>query len=161
MKQLRSSINIFLLSLWLCACKPKDGDIKASVEKELKKNNINNPVVVQVEKAVVTISGELPTATAKAEAEKVASVVENVKSVINNISLPAPVIVNKGIDVPADSILLVQSNNITREFPTVTAAVSNGVISLEGEVSKMAQRKILVLISALKPLKIDNKLQVK
>ena len=164
MKISRLLMGIFLATtLFFGGCKPKDADVKASVEEKLKANAETASTMVMVSDGVATLSGELSNDNAKAESEKIASGVKGVKSVINNISV-TPAIVTPSFTAPviaADDALTTGIKDATKDFPTVNALVNDGVVSLTGSISKASLPKLMQSISALRPKKIDNKLTVK
>ena len=80
---------------------------------------------------------------------------KDVKSVVNNITIAAP-LVNA-----VDSALQTALVDALKDHGTVSATVLDGVITLTGEIKKADLPKLLQKISALKPVKIDNQLTVK
>ena len=156
------SVAILASALVFTGCKPKDADIKASVEEKLKANAATAATSVSVEKGIVTLGGELANPDAKAESEKIAAAIKNVKSVVNNISVapppppppPPPVIV-------ADDPLTKAVTDATKDFPGVQATVSDGIILLKGELSRASLPKLMKLLNGLNPRKIDNQLTLK
>jgi hyperosmotically inducible periplasmic protein len=83
-----------LFTLGFAGCKPKDADIKANVETALKANPDAGRVMVSVNEAVATISGEVKDDATKAAVEATARGAKGVKDVVNNITVPAPVVTN-------------------------------------------------------------------
>ena len=65
-------IPVLLLvgGLAFTSCKPKDADIKASIEKTLKDNPSTANVMVMVNEGVVTLSGEVPDAATQASLDE-------------------------------------------------------------------------------------------
>src|SRR6187399_1311915 len=91
MKLLKLLTGIVLATtLCISGCKPKDADIKSSIEEKLKANPQTAPAMVSVNDGIATLSGELADDMAKAESEKITASVKGVKSVVNNISTPPP-----------------------------------------------------------------------
>ena len=161
-------LNFFAAMLLSCAlflggCKPKDADIQASVAGKLRENPATAPATVSVTDGVATLGGELANAAARSESETIAGNVKGVKSVINNISItPEAVIPTTTAPViAADDTLTSSVKDAVKDFPSVTATVSDGVVTLTGEVSKPDRRKIMESVSSLHPKSIDNKLTLK
>jgi len=68
---------------------------------------------------------------------------------------PAPVVIS-----PDDS-LKTSVTAALKDFPTLTADVKDGVVTLTGEVQRSALPKVMQALSALHPKKIENKATVK
>jgi len=142
-------------------CKPKDSDIKTSVEKKLDENPATSSVVVMVNDGVATLSGEVADESAKASAEKEANDVKGVKSVINNTTVAMAVAPSTPVTVSGDETLVNSVRDATKDYPSVTATVSNGVITLNGEIEKNRLPNLMQALNALQPKSIDNKLTIK
>jgi hyperosmotically inducible periplasmic protein len=101
---------IALASLVACtvaftSCKPKDGDIKANIEKALLADPSTATTKVEVKDGVVTLSGECKDEACKANCEKLAKEVKGVKNVVNNCAVfVAPVIAPASVDVAANVV---------------------------------------------------------
>ena len=149
------AVIMIAVTLGFVSCKPKDADIKASVEKA-----INYPLTVDVTDGVVTLSGECKDDACKINCEAAAKTVKGVKSVISNCTVPAPVVVAP-VEVNADAALISSVADAVKDFPTVKADVKDGVIFLTGEIQKTSLPKLMMSLNALKPKKVDNKLTVK
>ena len=155
-KQTRTLVSAITLSaaLALAACGPSDSAIKAEVDKAI--GGVSG-VTVEVAKGVATISGQFADETAKASTEAAVKAVKGVKSVVDNASVtpPPPVVIS-----PDDSL----KTNVAaalKDFPTLTADVKDGVVTLTGEIQKADLPKAMQALSALKPKKIENKATVK
>ena len=130
-------------------------DIQKAVQTAVAANPDATGVTVAVEKGVVTLTGEVKDEAASVAINGLAAAVKNVKSVVNNITIAAP-LVN-----PVDAQLMSALVDALKDNPTVVAAVKEGVISLTGEIKKSDLPKLLQKVSALKPVKIDNQLTIK
>jgi hyperosmotically inducible periplasmic protein len=142
------------LALTLTACGPKDADIKTGVDQAIAGAQ---GVTADVSKGVVTISGQFADEATKASTEAAVKAVKGVKSVVDNATItpPAPVVIS-----PDDSL----RTNVTaalKDFPTLSADVKDGVVTLTGEIKKSELPKAMKAVSALKPKKIENKATVK
>ena len=142
-------------------CKPKDADIKDAVEKSLKESPSTANVLVMVNDGVATLSGEVADANAKAESGTKATAVKGVKSVVNNTTIPAPAVAPAPVMVTPDDPLMSSVKDATKDYPTVTATVADGVIMLSGSIAKASLPKLMMALNGLHPKKIDNKLTVK
>lgn len=134
------------------ACKSKisDADLKAKVETAIQ----SNPnVQVDVKEGVVTLNG-----TAASEEEKIkmedaakAADAKGVKSVVNNIVVNVPQIeVNTNTDD-----LTAKVNEFTKDFPTVKTTVTEGVITVTGELEQARVQALKMGLDALNPKKVE------
>lgn len=159
MKIIKSLTFVALMSIIaFVGCKPKDADIKAAVEKSIAAVPDLTGTTVEVKEGVVTLAGEVKDETSKALAETTAKAVKGVKSITNNLSVPAP---PAPIVIAADEALIKSVKDATKDYPTVMTSIKDGVVSLTGEIKKESLPKLMMALSALKPKKIENKLTVK
>ena len=142
------------LTLSVAGCGPKDADIAASATQAL----ASVPgATVSVANGVATITGEVADSAARSAAEAAVTAVKGVKSVVNNVTVtpPAPVVIS------ADDSLKTNVAAALKDYPTLTADVKDGVVTLTGEIQRTALPKVMQALSALRPKKIDNKATVK
>ncbi|WP_343667607.1 BON domain-containing protein [Chitinophaga sp.] len=69
--------------------------------------------------------------------------------------IPAPVAVS------ADDSLTTKATDAIKDFPGVTATVSNGEVTLTGEISKDKLPKVMQAVNAIHPKKVINQLTIK
>ena len=141
-------------------CKPKDADIKASIEKSLQADPATANVLVMVNEGVATLSGEVKDDATKDASAAKATAVKGVKSVVNNETVTPPVVAAPVVIAPDDA-LTTNVKDATKDFPTVTAAVADGVVTLTGTIAKSSLPKLMMALNGLHPKKIDNQLTVK
>ena len=153
----RQTLFALLASLTMIfGCGQKDSDIQANVDEKLKSNSeMTTPATTTVKDGVVTISGVCKDETCKAECEKLAAGVKGVKSVINNMTVPAPVVTKP------DETLITGANQAVAAYEGVTAEVANGIITLRGSIKRTDLPKLMQAISGLQPKSVNNQLQVK
>ena len=153
MKILRLVSAMFLLAtMAFTGCKPKDADIKASIEKSLKESPATADVMVMVNEGVATLSGEVNDEATKAALESKVKGMKGVKSVQNNTTVPAatpPVIITP--DDPLTSAV----KDATKDFSEVTASVADGVISVTGAITADRWRTLKMALDGLRPKKVD------
>ena len=150
---------LLVTSVMFFGCAPKDADIQANVEKKINSMPDVTGVSVVVNDGVATLSGEVKEAAAKDKATESAKDVKGVKSVVNNCTvapLPAPPVL-----VNTDSALMQGVTDATKDFPTVTAAVSNGEITLTGSIDRSRLQTLMQSLNTLNPKKINNQLTIK
>lgn len=151
---------VLVAGLSFTGCKPKDADVKASIEKSLKEDPSTAGVMVMVDKGVATLSGEVADETARTTAETKAKAVKGVETVQNNTTT-APAQSTAPVTITADDPLSGGVRDATKDYPGVNATVADGVITLTGEINKASLPNLMMALNSLKPKKIDNKLTIK
>ncbi len=141
------------LALALTACGPNDADIKAEADKAIA--GVQG-ATVDVASGVATISGQVADEAAKTTAETAVKGVKGVKSVVDNATVAPPPVV-----ISADDSLKTNVAAALKDFPTLTADVKDGVVTLTGDIKKTDLPKAMQAVSALHPKKIENKATVK
>ena len=144
----------FAIAVAFTSCKAKDSDIQTSVQ-----SKETTSVSVTVNGGVATLKGEVADEAAKMKAEEIAKGEKGVKSVVNNLTVTAPVVFVPPVIV-ADNPLTASVVDAVKDHPTVTAAVANGVITLTGTIKKADLPKLMMKLSSLHPKNIENKLTV-
>ena len=143
-----------------CKSKPKDADVKAKVDATLPAG-----VTSDVKEGVVTLNGQVADEAAKASAEsgvKALGEKEGVASVVNNISVVAPPPPPMPeVTINPDQALTDGVKSALSAYPTVTADVKEGVITLTGTIKKAELQAVIAAAQALKPKKVENKLTIK
>ena len=149
---MRALARAATLSLVLAACGPKDADIKTSIDQAI--TGVPG-VSVDVTGGVATISGEFADSAARTSTEATVRGVKGVKSVVNNATVTPPVVISP------DQALKANVDSVLKAFPTLTANVADGVVTLTGEIQRSELPRAMQALSALNPKKIDNKATVK
>lgn len=150
---------VLVAGLSFVGCKPKDADVKTSVETNLKANPDAANVMVMVNEGVATLSGEVKDEATKAAVETTTKDTKGVKSVMNNTTIAAPAFTPPVIT--ADDPLMSAVADATKDHPTVTATVNDGVVTLTGTIEKSKLQGLMQTLNSLQPKKIDNQLTVK
>jgi hyperosmotically inducible protein len=154
------AVIMIALAVGFVSCKPKDADIKTAVEQAISAIPDAAGATIEVKDGIATITGEFKDETARIAAETAAKAVKGVKSVVNNGTVTAPVVVAP-VEVSADAALISAVTDAVKDFGTVKADVKDGIITLTGEIQKTNLPKLMMSLNALKPKKVDNKLTVK
>lgn len=154
------AVIMFALAVGFVSCKPKDADIKTAVEQAISAIPDAAGATIEVKDGIATITGEFKDETARIAAETAAKAVKGVKSVVNNGTVAAPVVVAP-VEISADAALISAVADAVKDFSTVKADVKDGIITLTGEIQKTNLPKLMMSLNALKPKKVDNKLTVK
>lgn len=159
---LKHAFSLFLLSgaltLGMVSCKSKvsDADLKAKVETV---TSTNPNVSVDVKDGVVTLSGTVNSEDEKIALENSAKATDSksIKSVVNNITVQAPVEINTN-----DAELISKVADATKDFPTVQATVKDGIITVTGTVEQARIQTLKQALDGLNPKKVDlSAIQVK
>lgn len=148
---------LLMFSVFVMGCGQKDSDIQASVEEKLKANTeMTAPLAVSVNDGVVTLTGECKDEKCKADCEEAAKSVKGVKSVVNNAVVAAA-----PVQVSTDNALITGVQDATKDHPTVTATVNDGVVTLTGEIKRDQLPKLMQTLNTLNPKKVENQLTIK
>lgn len=144
-------MGVFALAISFNACKKKakDADIKAAIETALKGDPMAANTMVSVEKGVATITGECQDEMCKTHCSDLVAKIKGVKSVVNNCTV-AP-----KVEIKADDPLAIAVTDALTAFPGVSATVKDGIISLTGQIAKADRQKLMMVLQALKPKKVD------
>ena len=150
-------ITVALISATMPACKSKvkDEDLKTSVQAALRANPETAGLMADVKDGIATISGEVKDESVKTTATELAAGVKGVKSVENNVTIAAPPPPPATVEITADDALTTAVKDATKDFPTVTATVKDGVISVSGELKSDAWKRLKMALDGLKPKKVD------
>ncbi|HKZ66323.1 MAG TPA: BON domain-containing protein [Chitinophagaceae bacterium] len=138
-----------------CKSKVKDADVKTAVEAALRANPETVGLIVDVKDGTATVSGEVKDEAAKAKATELATGIKGVKSVENNVSIAAPPPAPAQVEITADDPLTIAVKDATKDYPTVTATVKDGVISVSGELKSDSWKKLKMALDGLRPKRVD------
>ena len=164
MKQFNVKLLVIMLVFFagtnLISCKGKtsDSDIQKSFNEKSKSDGRLSNITATVNDAVITLSGQCADEACKTSAQQSASELKGVKSVVNNITvtpMPAPV------EISPDNTLQTGVNDATKDFPGVKATVTNGEITLTGEIKKDRLPVLMQALHSLNSKKINNNLIIK
>ncbi|RYY27723.1 MAG: BON domain-containing protein [Chitinophagaceae bacterium] len=145
-------------SLESCKSKPKDADIETAIGA---KSSTYPGLSATVKDGVATLSGTASDEATKVAFENDVKAVEGVKSVVNNISVAPPVQATAPVEIAADDPIAKGLADATKEYPTVTATVNDGVVTLTGELERSKLPNLMKSINSLKPKKVEQKLTLK
>lgn len=166
---MKTSSNLFRLAIYglvlICivsGCNkgPSDEALTQSVQSKIRAESglATEPIHVATTSAVVTLTGEVTSASHKARAEELAKGVEGVKSVVNNLTVKVPVPV-----IAQDDPLKTQvTANLTKYGITgVTVEVANGEVTLTGNIPRAKLQDAMKAANEAHPKKVNNKLTIK
>ena len=152
--QIKTVLLLFMTSIMLVSCKPSDADIQKAITEKMSSMPDMAGMTTSVTDGVVTLSGECKDEECKASCEKLIKEVKGVKSVINNCTIPAPVVISP------DEMLTTSVTAALSDYPSVMASVSDGVVTLTGEVSKSKLMPLMQSVQELQPKKVVNNLKI-
>lgn len=150
MKKILAIIAIVAFAFALPACKSKvsDADVKTAVDAKLQANPDLAGLTSAVTDGVVTITGDVKDEATKAAVDAALKDVKGVKSVVNSTAVPPPPVITP------DDPLTTAVKDAIKDNPTVAAAVSDGVVTLTGEIKKADLPKLMQKVMATKPKKV-------
>ena len=138
-------------SLFIIGCKPKDTDLKATIEAALKADSTLSKVIVDVKEGVATMSGELNDSTVISAAKKIISAVKGIKSTVNNCTIAMPQApVPASVTTTLDAAVIQTLKDGLKDIKGVVADFSTEKPALSGEVSSKDRMKIMQIFAAAK-----------
>ena len=151
------SIMLCLLSfsgLQSCKGKNKDADINAAIQAKTQTDASFAGVSATAKDGVVTLSGQCNDDNCKTNAENAVKDIDGVKSVVNNITVVP-------VAIAPDNTLNSGVERISARYPGVTADVTDGTITLRGQIKRDSLQQLMMDLNALSPKKIENQLVIK
>lgn len=127
----------------------KDAELKTKIEAAAP------GVAISVNNGVVTLNGEINDDLAKSNTENIVKGVPGVKSVVNNLQVQPPVIINQ------DQEIINAMSNILNNYSGINGAVNNGEITLTGEIKRGDLQTLMQSLNSINPKKINNHLVIK
>ena len=145
-----------LISFQMQSCKGnRDVDIQNAIASETQNNPNLAGVSAIVVNGVVTLTGQCEDEDCRKSAEKAVKKIDGVKDITNNIT------VTSSVTIRPDEELREDAEKIISKYKNVQAGVSNGIITLRGEVKKDKLPELMMALSDLHPKRIENQLVVK
>ena len=155
------TVLIMLAALLAAGCGKSDADLTKAASDKLAADKVTGASVA-VKDGVATLTGEVADITVKTRAEASVKGVDGVKTVNNQLTLtpPKPAPLPVGEDKTLEGTI---NENLKKAgITTVTAAVTDGNVTLSGNVTSAADlAKAMQAASSTNPKHIDNKVQVK
>ena len=160
MKITKTLIAVFLTAFIIFSgCKSKDAEIQASITEKFAATPELTGASATVTNGAAVLSGIAKDEAAKTQAESIAKSVKGVKSVNNQIMVSRPEAVAPAIN--SDSTLHEGVIDATKDFPGVTATVTDGEITITGNIQRSQLSTLMQSLNTLKPRKINNQLTIK
>ena len=140
-----------MLAVAFTSCKPKDADVKASIETALKADAMAAGTTVDVKDGVATISGVCKDDACKAVCEKLVAGVKGVKSVVNNCTVAPPPPPPASMTTTLDAATQQKVKDFLKDMKTlVLQSFSDKGAIINGEVSKDGKLKLMQSLSSAK-----------
>jgi len=157
---MRRTLLIYAIALLsgvvLYSCNPSDEKVQNAVETALTTSG-NTAIGATVKDGIATITGTVESEEAKAAAESAVKAVKFVKSVDNKIQVVVPVKIN-----PDDTLTTTINEGLKAAgFPDVKVAVSNGEVTLTGDIKKADLQKVMEIANGASPAKVINQLTIR
>ncbi|HLO01104.1 MAG TPA: BON domain-containing protein [Pyrinomonadaceae bacterium] len=149
------------LAVLLGACKrgPDDATLTASVKSQLAAQSpaLASMVNVETKDGMVTLNGTVDNDSAKSQAEQAAKGVADVKSVVNNLNVKPPIVVSEDPKIKS----AVEANLVKYNVKGVTANVTDGEVTLTGEIPRAKLQDAMKAANEAEPKKVVNQLTIK
>jgi hyperosmotically inducible protein len=153
---------LFALVVAGCKSKPDDAKLTSAVQSQV--SAIDPGISVDTKEAVVTLSGMVASQDAVSEAEQSAKSVEGVKSVNNNLTVkPAAPEENTAANTANTDAALknaVEQNLTKYGVAGVTATVTNGEVTLTGDIKRAKLQDAMKAANEAQPTKVNNQLSI-
>ena len=151
---------ILLLGLGFVACKEekKERDIAEAVGSTA--HLIDKNITTEVREGVVTMKGEVADETTKTAALNAVRHVEGVKSIESYITVKAGTTAPQKSETDVRLKTAIDSMLKLQNIPGVDISVSNGEVTLSGQVSRTQEVAIMKMAGDVKPSKLTNYLTV-
>jgi hyperosmotically inducible periplasmic protein len=140
-----------MAALTFVSCKPKDADVKASIEAVLKADPMMAGTTVDVKDGIATIGGICKDDACKAACEKAVAAVKGVKSVVNNCTIaPPPAPAPASLTTVLDEATMQKVKDGLKDLKGITLTFEGDKAVLAGEVTKANRMKIMQMLTAAK-----------
>ena len=149
-------------TLFFVSCKPKDADIKTSIEAAIKADAMMTGTTVEVKDGIATISGVCKDDACKAMCEKTIGAIKGVKSVVNNCTVaPPPPPPPASMTTIMDAATQQKVTDGLKDIKGVTVTFEGDKAVLAGSVSKADRIKIMQMLASAKVMSDVSKLMDK
>ncbi len=163
MKKILSLFLSVILITSLVGCKPSDEKITTAVKAALSTNPALSPVAANVKDGIVTLTGEVETDELKSLAESSLAGLKGVKSITNSLTVKPKGPTAEELKKMAEDALLtkVNENFATYKVEGITATVSDGIVTLTGEITRANLQNAMKAAMESGATKVENKMTIK
>ena len=141
-------------TLVFVGCKPKDADIKATIEAAIKADPMMAGAMVDVKDGVATITGEMKDEACKAMCEKTLGTIKGVKSLVNNCTVTPPPPPPASLTTVLDAVTMQKVKDGLKDIKGVALEFLADKAVLSGAVTKADRMKIMQMLASAK-VKLD------
>ncbi len=145
---------LIFFQLPACKGKNKDADISAAIQSKTQSDASFAGVNATVNEGVVTLTGQCNDDNCKTSVENSVKNIDGVKSVVNNITVVP-------VAIAPDNTLNSAVERVTARYPGVSADITDGTITLRGQIKRDSLQQLMMDLNALNPKKIENQLVIK
>jgi hyperosmotically inducible protein len=150
------SLILLFAFFQFAACGGKNND--AAIQNKISSVTQTTPelqnVSASVYKGVVTLVGQCKSEKDRSRAEKAVERIDDVKNVINNIT------VTDNLLVTPDNELKEQVAKVVKKYKRVQANVNDGVVTVRGSIDEDDIQQLMMDLNGLRPRRIENQLAV-
>ncbi|MBK5722268.1 BON domain-containing protein [Dysgonomonas sp. Marseille-P4677] len=153
---------IMITGVAMQSCRKNDDVLKKDVDRVIQ-GRYNSTIVTSVKDRVVILDGTVESQQEKMSVENDVNNVKDVKGVVNNITVresditsPEPVI--NSDDTFKSSI---ESKLQSEGFKEVKVEVSNGEVTLSGDLKRSDLIKVMQIVNEFNPVKVINNIKLK
>ncbi len=148
------TLALAVFSLQSCKDKNRDGEITTAFTSKTTTDPNLAGVSATVTDGTVTLSGTCADEACRTNAEKSVKDIDGVKKVVNNITIAV-------VNISPDDELRSGVSSVVSKYSDVQASVSDGIITLRGQVKRADLQQLMMDLNALRPKRIDNQLIIK
>lgn len=148
------ALLLAMVSFYSCKEKNRDGEIQTAFNNMTSTDPNLAGVSASVADGVVTLTGTCASEACRTNAEKSVKEIEGVKKVVNNITVAE-------VTITPDDQLRSGVNTVVSKYKDVQASISDGVITLRGQVTRDELTQLMMDLNALRPKRIENQLIIK
>lgn len=132
----------------------KDADIQTEIASQSQSNADLAAVTATVVDGNVVLTGQCKDDDSRKDAEKAIKKIDGVKNITNNI------MVSPSLMIATDDQLRENAKRILSNYKNIEAGISNGIITLRGEVKKDELQQLMMDFGSIHAKRIDNQLVI-
>lgn len=154
--------SVLIAGTTLQSCKKSDSALKKDVDKVLMEISSESTISSAVKDGVVTLTGTVATEAEKTALGSTISGIKDVKSVMNNITVPAMPITPAPMMHSDDTIKTSIESRLNQEgYKDVKVEVKDGEVTLSGDLKRADLTKVMQIANEAKPTKVMNNINLK
>lgn len=153
---------IMVAGVAMQSCRKSDEILKKDVDRVIQ-GRYNSTIVTSVKDRVVTLAGTVESLQERTSVENDVKTVKDVKAVVNNITVVEKEVISQEPVINPDDTLksTIELKLQTEGFKDVKVEVSNGEVTLSGDLKRSDLTKVMQIVNESKPVKVTNNLKLK